>query len=756
MTYENFCDQFGIHGLNPQQEKAMKKVDGATLLLAVPGSGKTTVIVNRSGYMLHVCGINPYNILTLTYTKAAATEMKERFLRKFGTINGACPYFATINSFCVSIMRVCARDKGIFIPKLLENNESVIRQLAIPRMPEYPSDSSIKQLAQQIGKAKNEMATWEELADIKNPDLDFQEFFRVYSLYLQDHNLMDFDDQLIMAHSLLQSYPDILARAQQKFKYISLDEAQDTSLIQHKIVEMLVGKDGNIFMVGDEDQSIYAFRGAYPHALLNFKSTYNNAEILFMETNYRSDTKIVDTSNIFIKRNAQRNDKNMHAKSTREGTIDIVYTDDMKNTPEYLMKAIKEHLSRDDRSTLAVLYRNNDSIVPTTDLLAQNGIVVRQRDAITQFLNNFLVKDILTFMAFAKDQKNIDMFFQIYYKLGLYIKKSDLDTIYMSMLSNNCDSLITAMIYLKKYGRLQYQLKTIKRVLERIPKESPEDAINDIIYGMEYWDNWLAKKVDAGASADSFKLKINMLRIVATHYKTVDSFAMGLNNLVNVASDPASRVTLSTIHSSKGLEFDEVIIIDALDTILPASSPNMTAEEEEEEARLFYVGATRAKHKLTFLVPQRCLSLKMDKSEFLHPYEVAAGKVQEVNMNTKESIANTEKKIAATQAKRGFNEGHKKMTERQIRATKMTYEQSQSQQARAALKKEQAQALVNKGTPADLSGIKEGVRVKHPTFGEGIVNGVTDTTIIVDFEKVGEKKLSSDFCARGNYLSVVS
>lgn len=751
MTYNQFCETYGIYGLNPQQEKAMKKIDGATLLLAVPGSGKTTVIVNRTGYMLHVCGINPQNILTLTYTKAAATEMKERFLRKFGTINGKCPYFATINSFCVSIMNICARDKGIFVPKLVPNNETIIRQLAAAMMPEYPSDSSVKQLAQQIGKAKNEMLTWDELADLKNPDVDFQEFFRRYSMYLQDHNLMDFDDQLITAYSLLQSYPDILARAQNKFRYVSLDEAQDTSLIQHRIVELLVGKNGNIFMVGDEDQSIYAFRGAYPHALLNFKSTYNHAEILFMETNYRSDTKIVDTSNGFIKRNTMRNDKNMHANSKNQGVVDIIYSDDMKNTPEFLLSMIQDHLKQESKSTLAILYRNNDSIVPTMDLLMKNGITVRQRDSASQFLNNFLIKDILTWFQFCLNPGDMNLFSNLFYKMGLYIKRADLDDIYMNMVSHQGTNVLKSMMYMNKYQRIRHTLSYMCNVMENIPKKTPDAAIGDIVFQLGYWDEWLAKKVEEGASVDSFKLKINMLRIVASHYKTVPEFLAGLTALTACPSDPYSRVTLSTIHSSKGLEFDTVVIIDALDTILPASNPAMTEDDEEEEARLFYVGATRAKHKLIFLVPQKCMNMKMDKSEFLHPYEVAAGKIVETNMNTKEAVARTDAKVLKTQQitnNHGFN------TPPKTSAPAIPPKQTLS--PRAALKQEQARVSTGNHQVTDLSFLKTGLKVKHPTFGVGVVKEVTPEVISVAFEKVGEKRLSSAFLSKGKYLDVVS
>ena len=612
MDYKEFCAKYHVR-LNDQQSTAVQRVNGATLLLAVPGSGKTTVIVARTGYLLHVVGIDPRNILTITFTKAAAREMKERFIKKFGEVNGLVPHFSTINSFCLSVIKTCAREKHITIPELVPNNEPIIRDIARTMMRDHPSDSTIKSLAQSIGKVKNELMENEQIKQIEEEGIDFYEFYLKYKAHLTDNGLMDFDDQLLMANELLDTYPDILARAKKQYRYISLDEAQDTSLVQHRIVQKLVGKDGNIFMVGDEDQSIYGSRGAYPEALLSFESDYNNASIIYMETNFRSDQKIVLAANQFIKRNKERHDKNMHPNSTEEGKINFVPLQDMKSQPHMVFDAIRKALAAKDH-TLAILYRNNYSAIPIINLLQKAGLGVRTRDAAGIFLTNFVVSDILTFFRFAKDQTNLQLFRQLYYKLGLYLKSSVVQSIEETMARQPCRS---ALIPLTHYGRISAQSRQILRYMDELPKMSPLDGIDSILWNIGYMDNWLQRKIDEGASESSLMLKVNILKLVAMEYKTVDEFLTAIDRIRDYQGDPDSNVTLSTIHSSKGLEFDQVVLVDVFNGVLPTISNTKEEKDEEEEARLFYVGATRAKHQLDIVVPNAMFGQALEVSEFL-------------------------------------------------------------------------------------------------------------------------------------------
>ena len=620
LDYHAFCQKFNIRGLNEQQEAAVRRVNGATLLLAVPGSGKTTVIVARTGYLMYVAGVQPENILTITYTRAAAKEMKERFAKKFATER--MPAFSTINSFCLSVINTCVKEKYIHVPKLVPNNESIIRAIAAKMLPEYPSDSQVRSLAQKVCKVKNKLMTFQEIEAIEENSLDFSAFYQAYKLYMSEHDLMDFDDQLLMANDLLDEYPDILQRAHEKFRYVSVDEAQDTSYVQHLIVQKLVGRNGNIFMVGDEDQSIYGFRGAYPAALLDFQSNYNEPCILRMETNYRSDRNIVSAANQFIKLNTRRLDKNMRAQSQKDGAIVVTCIDRMEQQAELLLERIRNQ--KPDES-LAILYRNNDSAIPLINLLQMNGIQVQTRDATGTFMTNYVIRDLLDFMLLALNPADTTAFGHLYYKMGLYMKGVTAKRIIEAVEEGECQNVFSAAMKFAGGKGYAWKIECLPRDFSDLAKKKPAEAIDYILFMLDYWSNWLTKKIDAGASEQFISLRISILKMVAEKYSTIPDFLAALKNITEYKGCQDSNVTVTTIHSSKGLEFDKVILIDMVSGIIPGDSDDRDAEDDEEDARAFYVGATRARHELEIITCRKMYQEKLEVSEFV-PRLLAAGK----------------------------------------------------------------------------------------------------------------------------------
>ena len=620
MDYHTFCQKFNICGLNEQQEAAVRRVNGATLLLAVPGSGKTTVIVARTGYLMYVAGVKPENILTITYTRAAAKEMKERFIKKFAPER--IPAFSTINSFCLSVINTCAKEKYIHVPKLVPNNESIVRAIAAKMLPEYPSDSQVRSLAQKVCKVKNKLMTFQEIEAIEENSLDFSAFYQAYKLYMSEHDLMDFDDQLLMANDLLDEYPDILQRAHEKFRYVSVDEAQDTSYVQHLIVQKLVGRNGNIFMVGDEDQSIYGFRGAYPAALLDFQSNYNEPCILRMETNYRSDRNIVSAANQFIKLNTRRLDKNMRAQSQKDGAIVVTCIDHMEQQAELLLERIRNQ--KPDES-LAILYRNNDSAIPLINLLQMNGIQVQTRDATGTFMTNYVIRDLLDFMLLALNPADTTAFGHLYYKMGLYMKGVTAKRIIEAVEEGECRNVFSAAMKFAGGKGYAWKIECLPRDFSDLAKKKPAEAIDYILFMLDYWSNWLTKKIDAGASEQFISLRISILKMVAEKYSTIPDFLAALKNITEYKGCEDSNVTVTTIHSSKGLEFDKVILIDMVSGIIPGDSDDRHAEDDEEDARAFYVGATRARHELEIITCRKMYQEKLEVSEFV-PRLLAAGK----------------------------------------------------------------------------------------------------------------------------------
>lgn len=620
MDYHTFCQKFNICGLNEQQEAAVRRVNGATLLLAVPGSGKTTVIVARTGYLMYVAGVKPENILTITYTRAAAKEMKERFIKKFAPER--IPAFSTINSFCLSVINTCAKEKYIHVPKLVPNNESIVRAIAAKMLPEYPSDSQVRSLAQKVCKVKNKLMTFQEIETIEENSLDFSAFYQAYKLYMSEHDLMDFDDQLLMANDLLDEYPDILQRAHEKFRYVSVDEAQDTSYVQHLIVQKLVGRNGNIFMVGDEDQSIYGFRGAYPAALLDFQSNYNEPCILRMETNYRSDRNIVSAANQFIKLNTRRLDKNMRAQSQKDGAIVVTCIDRMEQQAELLLERIRNQ--KPDES-LAILYRNNDSAIPLINLLQMNGIQVQTRDATGTFMTNYVIRDLLDFMLLALNPADTTAFGHLYYKMGLYMKGVTAKRIIEAVEEGECRNVFSAAMKFAGGKGYAWKIECLPRDFSDLAKKKPAEAIDYILFMLDYWSNWLTKKIDAGASEQFISLRISILKMVAEKYSTIPDFLAALKNITEYKGCQDSNVTVTTIHSSKGLEFDKVILIDMVSGIIPGDSDDRDAEDDEEDARAFYVGATRARHELEIITCRKMYQEKLEVSEFV-PRLLAPGK----------------------------------------------------------------------------------------------------------------------------------
>lgn len=252
MGYQEFKTKYNILA-NKQQDDAIQHIDGPALLLAVPGSGKTTVIVARTGYMIFEKHIAPENILTVTFTTAAAKEMEERFVKKF-SYTGTMPHFSTIHSLCVTILKLCRHKHGVFISTLEPNNTKIVRKVLIDILDEYPDDGIVAQIAQMIGYIKNSMASAEDIKRLAVENEYISKAYYAYLDYMDTNALMDFDDQLLLAYQYLQQYPDILEMLQEKYRYISVDEAQDTSYVQHQIIRLLASKYQNIFMVGDEDQ----------------------------------------------------------------------------------------------------------------------------------------------------------------------------------------------------------------------------------------------------------------------------------------------------------------------------------------------------------------------------------------------------------------------------------------------------------------------------------------------------------------------
>ncbi len=597
MKEQEFFETYG-RKLNDNQLTAVKNVEGPVLLLAVPGSGKTTVLVTRLGYMLLCKNINPSNILTLTYTVAATKDMKKRFETFFGTDLGSGLEFRTINGICAKIIKRCENMLGKKAFEL-ETDErvlsKVVTDILVGVMDEYPNESDVKKARTLMTYCKNMCLSSNDITKLgKEEDIDLLPVYEKYNRYLKDNRKMDYDDQMIYAYSILKSYPDILAYYKNVYRYICVDEAQDTSKIQHMIINLLSGDSRNLFMVGDEDQSIYGFRAAYPEALLNFDKDHPNAKVLVMDQNYRSNSKIINVADKFIQHNKARHEK--HIIPTRDEGNDVKYIDLKTRLGQYPYLAT---VAKDcDRET-AILYRDNDSILPLVDLLDRKNIPYRIKSIDMGFFTNRIVTDIISFINFSKDPYDTDLFMKLYYKCNTFLRKPDAELICAYSKKRH----ISVLDAVSKIPGLKKPVvdccKSIQTYLKCINGQDPRKAISTIERSLGY-DRYLER-----ASLDGNKLFI--LKALAVQEDNTDSFLDRLEYLRELLNSPAKvpagcNLILSTIHSSKGLEYDRVFIIDACDNILPPKAALENSPEArkllEEERRLFYVGMTRAKNEL--------------------------------------------------------------------------------------------------------------------------------------------------------------
>lgn len=598
MDYKEFQQQFNIN-LNAQQEAAIQTVNGPILLLAVPGSGKTTVLVARLGYMLYCCGIHACKILTMTYTKAATKDMQSRFSSVFGDKFVNALEFRTINGVSARIIQYYERAKNRTAFQLVSEKtlDPLIGDIYRRVTSNFAVERDIKAVKTLLTYVKNMCFSEAEMEDLDFDDFDFPAIYREYRRILRENGWMDYNDQMLYAYQILRQYPDIRHHFQTSYHYLCVDEAQDTSKIQHLLIQLLAQGHKNLFMVGDEDQSIYGFRAAYPAGLLEFETVYSGASVLFMEKNYRSTKQIIMQADRIIKKNKNRHPKRMLPHRGDGKPIEQLIVYDRNAQYSYLSK-----VAENCHQETAVLYRDNDSALPIIDMLSRKGIPYRCRQIESSFFNHYIVRDITDIMRFASDQTDGERFLRIYYKFSAGFSKAAA-TAAVENYPKFQGSLLQSLQEidgLSQWSRTQ--AKDLQTQLDALSNESPEQAIKRILYSMGY-GNYLKER-----NADQNKLGI--LLSLAANETSSDQFIARLNTLCdlvkNGSTDADCNFILSTIHSSKGLEYDRVILLDVLDGILPrvAISNEKTMSPDdldllEAERRLFYVAITRAKEELS-------------------------------------------------------------------------------------------------------------------------------------------------------------
>lgn len=583
--------------LNPQQEAAVQACRGPVLLLAVPGSGKTTVLIQRLGYLI-AQGVPPEQILTVTYTVAATRDMAARFAKAFGEELAARLEFRTINGLSARIIRHYERVKGRRAFQLVTQEgelSALVGELCRRATGEFAPEGTVKAVRTAITYIKNKQISLEEIETLQADDLPMDRIYRDYCAVLRRRGWMDYDDQMVYAAQILRKHGDILAYFQQTYRYLCVDEAQDTSKIQHAILRLLAGRTQNLFLVGDEDQSIYGFRAAEPGALLRFEEEYPGARVLFLERNYRSTEEIVRAADAFIRQNKARRDKHMVAVRGQGPKLQVLWAYDRADQYAYLARLAQSC----DRET-AVLYRNNDSALPLLDLLDRQGTGCRCRQMEGSFFTHRVVRDVTDLITLAADPADGAAFLRVYYKLRAGITKAAAQWAVHE--NDGTESLFLTLARcpgLSQWSRTQCQ--ALATHFERLLEERGDRAVYRIHHYMGYGDHLKERGGDTG--------KLDILEALGRQVASPLRLLARLEELRGVvgqgSTDPDSPFLLSTIHASKGLEYRRVILMDVADGILPGVEapvgdhpPAEDVARYEEERRLFYVGMTRAKEEL--------------------------------------------------------------------------------------------------------------------------------------------------------------
>ncbi len=604
MDYPEFAAKFHLT-LNGQQARAVQSGGRAVLLLAVPGSGKTTTLVARLGYLLYCRGAAPEQLLTVTYTVAASRDMKARFRALFGDEYADRLDFRTINSLSAAIIRRCARLTGREPFALSEQSDALLARAAQRVRGDWPDEGELRDLRQAVTYLKNMRLGRAELEALEAGGGPVAPVYDAYQADLRARREMDYDDQLVFARSILLRCPALRAALQARYRFLCVDEAQDNSRIQHELLHLLTGAGSRLFLVGDEDQSIYGFRAADPEALLRFERDYPGAEVLLLEKNYRSTPEITSLAGRFIARNTLRRAKTMEA--VRPGGAAVRAVDLPGRAAQYDWLCA---LAREDRET-AVLFRNNDSAVPLIDRLDRDGIPFRCRAGEWTFFESRTVSGVRDILTLSLDPRAGAAFLRVYWKFSLPVRREHaaaalercrtapdlglLRALYETVRDASApgDTLPPRLLALERTVAGLRDLPT-REALARIRCESGFGA-------------WLLKE---GGDPE----RLWLLDQLAARERTPAGFLARLarlGDLLRTGGDPGCPFVLSTIHSSKGLEYARVVVMDAVDGILPSSPPPAQVRDPaerpaalrayEEERRLFYVAVTRAKDELLLL-----------------------------------------------------------------------------------------------------------------------------------------------------------
>lgn len=630
-----------LEQLNDMQKKAVTCTEGPLLVLAGAGSGKTKVLTTRIAYLINEKNVDPSSILAITFTNKAAKEMKDRVIKLIGNI-GYSMKISTFHSFGLSILKehcdLLGYSKNFTI---IDSDDSMTLIKKIVK--DLNLDSKIfnpKMIRNKISGAKNELMDPAEYVRFANTDME-EKIVSVYERYqkrLKLNNSFDFDDLLMLPIKLLKENPDVLKQYQEKFKYVMVDEYQDTNQAQYILTKMMSAKYKNICVVGDNDQSIYMFRGANYRNILNFEKDYKNTSVILLEENYRSTKNILDVANSIIKNNKSRKDKTLWTNNDDGLKIKYHRSSNEKDESFYVVSEIKKLLNNGvPLSEIAVLYRANAQSRNIEEVLLRDNIPYKVVGAF-YFYNRKEIKDLIAYLKLIYNHNDDNSLTRIINvpKRGIGLKAiENLNTKSMLEEKSLYDSLST-----------QKELD-FKRLIDDLSKKSETMSLTELVDCILN-DSKMKEELELEKTIES-EVRLENLEEFKSITKSFEE-SKGIVSLgefleeISLVSDVeeyknnTNVVTLMTIHSAKGLEFDNVFLIGMEEGLFPHANCLNDVEELEEERRLCYVAVTRARKRL-WLVNARSRMLYGKES-----YNMQSRFIDEIDKENLDIDSDTEEK----------------------------------------------------------------------------------------------------------------
>ena len=606
-----------VSNFTEEQRAAITHREGPMLVLAGPGSGKTTVITERVRYLIEECGVHPGNILVITFTKAAAEEMKERYEAKAGSGKGTVN-FGTFHAVFFKILRYAYNYEASNILKEDERYK-ILREIACARMQQEITDEKefVEAVSGEISRVKNERFALESYYSANCPDEVFREIYTEYDRWLRKENKVDFDDMQLLCYELLTKRPDILKQWQQKYTYVLIDEFQDINRVQYDIIRLLAATENNLFIVGDDDQSIYRFRGARPELMLHFTGDYPEAKQVTLLCNFRSTAPIVKAALRVVGNNKKRFEKDLYAKEEKGEAIEFrQYPERKRECAEIAEEIAVLHKTGLPWREIAVLYRTNLQSRAIMGKFMEYNIPFKTRDSVPNLYEHWICRDMVTYIKMAQGSRTRGEFLQIMNRPKRYIAREALGSSVVDF-EQLKDYYEEKDYVVDRIEKMEYDLQMIKGL-------NPFAAINYIRRAVGY-DGFLMEYAQYRKmqSEELFDL-LAELQEDAAEYPNFEAWFAHMTEYteqlqrqkVKEKKNNTEAVTLSTYHSAKGLEYHTVFLPELNEGLTPHRQA-LSPEDVEEERRMFYVAMTRAKRRLVLSCMKELRSKELVPSRFV-------------------------------------------------------------------------------------------------------------------------------------------